>query len=232
MCTLRSPSGSWTFSPLPLLPELFFSPPSCPISLLWKKNRCHPCRFLRDSDVSLSLCALVQFSFDKWIQLQILLFRKTVWSKLLKIRSSSNGQALVQFLFPSLLAVLKTLVILKLDLLVAACWSLSLLLGVGKTLEILKLAAFPSGGISSLSIVGLAGRWSPSLPGGLERKTLVILKLVGLLLTGMFSPSIRGKAAKSLGSLVEIWLEVFGLQVKTNLNKNKLQLLQGTHTNP
>ena len=74
----------------------------------------------------------------------------------------------------------------------------------GKTLKILKLAAFPSGGISSLSIVGLAGRWSPSLPGGLERKTLVILKLVGLLLPGMFSPSIRGKAAKSLGSLVEI----------------------------
>ena len=110
---------------------------------------------------------------------------------------------MVQFLFPSLLAVLKTLVILKLDLLVAACWSLSLL-GVGKTLKILKLAAFPSGGISSLSIVGLVGRWSPSLPGGLERKTLVILKLVGLLLTGMFSPSIRGKAAKSLGSLVEI----------------------------
>ena len=112
---------------------------------------------------------------------------------------------MVQFLFPSLLAVLKTLVILKLDLLVAACWSLSLL-GVGKTLKILKLAAFPSGGISSLSIVGLADHWSPSFLGGLglERKTLVILKLVGLLLPGMFSPSIRGKATKSLGSLVEI----------------------------
>ena len=37
MWTWRSPSGSSTFSPLPLLPELFFSPPSCPISLLWKK---------------------------------------------------------------------------------------------------------------------------------------------------------------------------------------------------
>ena len=119
------------------------------------------------------------------------------------MRSSSNGQALVQFLFPSLLAVGKTLVILKLDLLVAARWSLSLL-AVGKTLKILKLAAFPSAGISSLSIVGLLGRWSPSLPDGLDKKTLVILKLVGLLLFSMFSPSIRGKAAKSLGSLVEI----------------------------
>ena len=109
---------------------------------------------------------------------------------------------MVQFLFSSLLGVGKTLVILKL---VAACWSLSLL-GVRKTLVILKLVGFLSApsGISSLSIVGLVGRWSPSLPGGLERKTLVILKLVGLLLTGMFSPSIRGKAAKSLGSLVEI----------------------------
>ena len=109
---------------------------------------------------------------------------------------------MVQFLFPSLLAVGKTLVILKLDLLVAALWPLSLL-GVGKTLVILKLAAFHSAGISTLSIVGLAGRWSPSLLGGLDRLTLVILKLVGLLLFSMFSPSITGKAAKSLGSLVE-----------------------------
>jgi len=47
---------------------------------------------------------------------------------------------------------------------------------------------------------------SPSLLGGLDRKTLVILKLVvAFLFAGMSSPSIvGGKAAKSLGSLVAI----------------------------
>ena len=43
---------------------------------------------------------------------------------------------------------------------------------------------------------------SPSLLGGLDRKTLVILKLVAFLFVGMSSPSMGGREAKSFGSVI------------------------------
>ena len=43
---------------------------------------------------------------------------------------------------------------------------------------------------------------SPSLLGGLDRKTLVILKLVAFLFVGMSSPSMGGMEARSFGSVI------------------------------
>ena len=51
-------------------------------NLLALKKSMSSMSFFYEIDVSLSLCALAQFSFGKWIELQILPIRKSVWSKL------------------------------------------------------------------------------------------------------------------------------------------------------